>query len=293
MLSPSDLEHFREHGYVTVRGFLSPSEVARAQAAFDALAGGALPIPGKDRGEHTPGLLNVTAFSLYHPLPSLSPFDEADARAAALTAQLYEGGAPMARDYEQLLRKLPHRATCTFPPHQDMHYWPKRADGNTEEWDTRTATVSVAINAASQQNGCLWVLPGSHRARALYPGCVSRIVEGRPSGGGIISLALLPEDEPKRVFLELAPGDATVHDEWIVHGSEGNGADAPRDTLILAYRAVSMIAKERREGFRHSCVFRAPNAAPARRAPQLQRQHPQHLTLTRAPPPHTHPAQLQ
>ena len=37
-----------------------------------------------------------------------------------------------------------------------------------------------------------------------------------------------------------------------MHGSEGNGADATRDTLILAYRAVSMIAKERREGFRHS-----------------------------------------
>lgn len=252
MLSPADVAHFREHGYVTIRGFLSPAEVARAQATFNALADGTLPVPGKDRGEHTPGLLNVTAFSLYHPLSSLSPFDEADARAAALTAQLYAGGAPMARDYEQLLRKLPRRATCTFPPHQDMHYWPKRAAGNVEEWDTRTATVSVAINAATKANGCLWVLPGSHAARALYPGCVSRVVDGRPSGGGIISLELLPADEPRRVFLELAPGDATFHDEWIVHGSEGNASDASRDTLIFAYRAASMIAKERREGFRHS-----------------------------------------
>lgn len=250
--SPADIAHFREHGYVTVRGLLSPAEVAAAQTTFDALASGELPIPGKDRGEHTPGLLNVTAFSLYHPFSSLGPFEAADARAAALVAQLYEGGAPMARDYEQLLRKLPRRATCTFPPHQDMHYWPKRAADNAEEWDTRTATVSVAVNAASKENGCLWVLPGSHRERALYPGCVSRVVDGRPSGGGIISLALLPEDEPKRVYLELAPGDATIHDEWLVHGSEGNGADATRDTLILAYRAESMIAKERREGFRHS-----------------------------------------
>jgi hypothetical protein len=267
MLSPSDIAHFHEHGYVTVRGFFSPAEVALAQATFNALADGALPIPGKDRGEHTPGLLNVTAFSLYHPLPSLSPFDAADARAAALTAQLYEGGAPMARDYEQLLRKLPRRATCTFPPHQDMHYWPKRAAGNAEEWDTRTATVSVAVNGATRENGCLWVLPGSHKARALYPGCVSRIVDGRPSGGGIISLALLPEDIPKRVFLELAPGDVTVHDEWIVHGSEGNSADASRDTLILAYRAASMIAKERRQGFRHSCVPGAPRCARPAAAP--------------------------
>lgn len=251
-MAAADVAHFREHGYVTVRGLLSPSEVAAAQGTFNALANGDLHIPGKDRGEHTPGLLNVTAFTLYHSLSSLKPFAEADSRAAAITAQLYEGGQPMARDYEQLLRKLPHRSTCIFPPHQDMHYWPKRAAGNSEEWDTRTATVSVAVNAASRENGCLWVLPGSHKARALYPGCVSRIVDGRPSGGGIISLALLPEDEPRRVYLELEPGDATFHDEWLVHGSEGNGADVTRDTLILAYRAESMIAKERRLGFRHS-----------------------------------------
>ena len=206
----------------------------------------------QDRGEHTPGLFNVTAFSLYHPLSSLGVFSVADARAAALSDQLYAGGAPMTRDYEQLLRKLPNRLSCHFPPHQDMHYWMKRAPTNAEEWDTRTATVSVAINAAGPSNGCLWVLPGSHRSRALYPGCVTRVVNSRPAGGGVISLALQPEDEPRRVFLELAPGDATIHDEWLVHGSEGNGSDVTRDTLILAYRAVSMIKKERAEGFRHS-----------------------------------------
>lgn len=252
MLTAADVAHFHTHGYVVVRNFFSPAEVIAAQATFDKLCDGALAIPGKDRGEHTPGLLNVTAFSLYHPLAALEPFAAADARAAALVAQLYAGGAPMARDYEQLLRKLPRRAASAFPPHQDMHYWPKRAAGNPEEWDTRTATVSVAVNAATRGNGCLWVLPGSHAPRALYPGCVSRVVDGRPSGGGIISLAVLPEDEPRKAFIELAPGDATLHDEWIVHGSEGNGSDATRDTLILAYRASSMIAKERKEGFRHS-----------------------------------------
>jgi hypothetical protein len=252
MLSSADVAHFREHGYVTVRGLLTPTEVSAAQATFNALASGELPIPGKDRGEHTPGLVNVTAFSLYHSLSSLKPFDAVDARAAAMTEQLFAGGPPMARDYEQLLRKLSNRKGNLFPPHQDMHYWPKAAAENDEIWDTRTATVSVAVNAASRENGCLWVLPGSHKSRALYPGCVSRVVDGRPSGGGIISLALLPEDEPRKVFLELAPGDATIHDEWLVHGSEGNGADVTRDTLILAYRAESMIAKERREGFRHS-----------------------------------------
>ena len=40
--------------------------------------------------------------------------------------------------------------------------------------------------------------------------------------------------------------------EWIVHGSEGNGSEQSRDTLIMAYRAKSMIQLERSVGFRHS-----------------------------------------
>ena len=99
----------------------------------------------------------------------------------------------------------------------------------------------------------MWVLPGSHAARALYAGCTTRRADSRPDGGGVIELALLPGDAARRVFLPLAPGDVTIHDEWLVHGSEGNAAPArSRDTLILAYRAKSMIAVERALNFRHS-----------------------------------------
>jgi len=131
-----------------------------------------------------------------------------------------------------------------------MHYWPKSRSG---AFDTRTTTVSVAVNAADETRGCLWVLPGSHKSRALYPGCVTRRTDSRPDGGGVIELSLLPEDVPRRVFVPLEAGDASVHDEWLVHGSEGNAsAEASRDTLILAYRPKAMIALERSVGFRHS-----------------------------------------
>lgn len=63
---------------------------------------------------------------------------------------------------------------------------------------------------------------------------------------------MLPEDDARRVYLPLQAGDATVHDEWLVHGSDGNSSTYSRDTLIFAYRAKSMIAVERSLGFRHS-----------------------------------------
>jgi hypothetical protein len=213
-LSASEIASFHEKGYITIRNLLSPDEVCAAQAKFDSLMDGTIPIPGKDSGEHTPGLLNVTAFSLYHAMSTLGVFATVDARCKRVVEQLYpEGG--MERDYEQLLRKLGDRPTAQFPPHQDMHYWPKRARASTRPWDTRTATCSIAVNEASEANGCLWVLPGSHAAKDLYPGCLGKLEDSRPIAGGVIKLEVLPEDMPRRVFLPLAAGDMTVHEEWV------------------------------------------------------------------------------
>jgi hypothetical protein len=118
ILTPDQIAAFFRDGYIAVRGVLTPAEVIEAQAVFDALMDGSIPVEGADRGEHTPGLFNVTAFTLTNPLERLGVFAEVDRRCAALVRQLYEGGAPMGRDYEQLLRKLPNRPTAQFPPHQ-------------------------------------------------------------------------------------------------------------------------------------------------------------------------------
>lgn len=91
-----------------------------------------------------------------------------------------------------------------------MHYWPKSAKESSINFDTRTATCSIAVNAAAEDNGCLWVLPGSHKAGDLYPGCLTKSAGSRPVAGGVIELEVLPEDVPKRVFLPLAAGDMSV-----------------------------------------------------------------------------------
>ena len=232
--------------------FSTPAELASVQATFDSLMKGAYPIPGNDLGEHTPGLLNCTAFTLYHTLEALGgALAEVDRRALRVTERLYgEGAGVFARDYEQLLRKLADRPKSCFPPHWDQMYWPR---SRTESYDLRTATFSLAVNAADAENGCLWCLPGSHKLRGGYAGRVSTLEGSRPLGGGVIDVALLPEDVPRRKFLALAAGDATFHEEWVLHGSEANVAkDRTRDTLIFAYRAKSMIEIERGLGFRHS-----------------------------------------
>ena len=248
VLTPEQLADFRSRGVIMVRGLVRPEELAEAGAVFERLMSGELKVEGKDHGQHTPGLMNVTAFSLYHDIATLGVFATIEARAAAVTAQLHCGG--MAMEYNQLLRKLPNQPGARFPTHQDAQYWPKSASG---AFDMRTATISIAVNDASRDNGCLWALSGSHASGWVYPRRVSRVAESRQDGGGVIELHLNDEDAAARHFLELKAGDATIHEEWIVHGSDGNACrEATRDTLIFAYRAASMIAAERSVGFRHS-----------------------------------------
>ncbi len=148
----------------------------------------------------------------------------------------------------QLLRKLPSRPGSLFPAHQDQAYWPRSA---SDTLDTRTLTVSIAVNAASEANGCLWVLPGSHKSRTLH-GEMGKLAGSRPDAGGVLVLSLSPEELAARTFLPLQPGDATLHEEWIVHGSQGNGSPETRDTLIFAFRSAAMVAIERSLGFSHS-----------------------------------------
>jgi len=85
-------------------------------------------------------------------------------------------------------------------------YWPK---SKTDSFDLRTATFSLAVNRADEINGCLWYLPGSHKLRGTYAGRVGVMDGSRPLGGGVIDVAVLPEDLPRRHFLVLNAGDAT------------------------------------------------------------------------------------
>ena len=49
------------------------------------------------------------------------------------------------------------------PWHQDGHYWPIRP--------LATCTAWIALDASTRENGCLRVIPGSHRGKKLISTC--------------------------------------------------------------------------------------------------------------------------
>ena len=109
------------------------------------------------------------------------------------------------------------------PWHQDGEDWPIRP--------LATCTVWIAIDASRSDNGCLRVIPGSHRARAL--------AEHRrnPSPELTLQDELAPSsfDASEAVDIELERGQVSLHDVYLMHGSEPNRSTTPRRGLTMRF----------------------------------------------------------
>jgi len=102
----------------------------------------------------------------------------------------------MTLDYDQLLMKRPQQKEAVFAWHQDLAYWPQDTP------DNNTVTFSLAINTANQENGCLRVIPGSHKEDSLR---IHRPLSGSRDEGHALTVDLLESDE--QVYLPVNRGD--------------------------------------------------------------------------------------
>jgi hypothetical protein len=246
-LEPSEIEAYQRDGYITLPGLLTEGEVAELEAVFDRFMAGEFVTPEvkKDFCDMSQGygvpfeqwrLVNAMLPREYFPQLQDNLLEQ---RAASVARQLL--GEDMVLDYDQLLLKRPSREGAQFAWHQDQAYWPQDVP------DPRTVTVSLALNDADVSNGCLRVVPGSHREADLRP--------HRPLGGSrdeAHALTVDLKDGDQVVYLPLRRGDVTVHDERIVHGSDGNHSDHPRKTYVVAFRSQATVDYERSIGFTHS-----------------------------------------
>ena len=92
------------------------------------------------------------------------------------------------------------------------------------------ATVWIALTDSNRDNGCLRVLPGSHRGPAYRHSETFAAKNLLARGQAIEGL-----DDTKGVDVELAAGQFSVHHEHTVHGSLPNQTAAARIGLSLFY----------------------------------------------------------
>jgi len=113
--------------------------------------------------------------------------------------------------------------------HQDATYWGLHPPKVTTAW--------VALSDSIPENGCLRVIPGSHK-NPLLPQRDTYEPQNALSRGQEIAVEV---DETQAVDIVLQPGHMSLHDIAIVHGSKANTSEQPRIGIAVRYIAPEVI----------------------------------------------------
>jgi non-heme Fe2+,alpha-ketoglutarate-dependent halogenase len=117
--------------------------------------------------------------------------------------------------------------------HQDGFYW--KLD------EPRLVSAWIALTDSATDNGCLRVVPGSHRQRMEHRSAPMRAHDLLASG---LEIAVDVDDGQARDVV-LAPGEMSLHHVLIVHGSKANLSSRPR--IGFAVRYVAADVRQERE----------------------------------------------
>lgn len=115
------------------------------------------------------------------------------------------------------------------PWHQDGQYWPIRP--------LATCTVWLAVDDSTPENGCLKFIKGSHIDQKL------KSHNENNSKNLTLNQELANEefDETEAVNLVLDRGQISLHDVYLVHGSEANNSPKARRAITMRFMPTTSI----------------------------------------------------
>ena len=223
-LTQAQLDHYRTWGYVVLRDFVAQGEVAQLRQDVERMierapaARGAEVDCGGRPVEHPQDfafadlaegqVLNRISRPLLHSPDVLRAYGHPHLLGAA--ESLY--GAELVPFAESIVIKMPQQG-APFAWHQDGSF----KSGPVPE---RGVNFGLYLHRADERNGCLFVVPKSHRK------------------GQIDLQALVAAHGPRlpgAIPVEAAPGDVIVHSRNLVHGSFANTSTEPRVTVYFGF----------------------------------------------------------
>ena len=216
----AEIEAYRREGFVVPEYRLPPAQLAEMRAALERLM------------EENPDLPPERLIAPHIPRAAdkASPVYGAFFRLASDPAilDLVEGAAgPDIVLWGSSVFCKPAGTGRAVPWHQDGRYWPIRPLATTSCW--------IAFDDATVENGCLRALPGSHRARKLFP---HRLVDD-PEKVLNRELDAGAFDEDEAVDIELEAGRMVLFDCYLMHGSNANRSGSRRAGYSIQYMPAS------------------------------------------------------
>jgi hypothetical protein len=110
------------------------------------------------------------------------------------------------------------------PLHQDHPYWVDSSDDPTQ-----IATTIIYLDDSDRDNGCTWVVPGSHRS-----GKWRTRHDADEFGNNEIDQSSYPDVEP--IPVEVKAGSTVSFGAFLVHMSTPNLSDKNRRALLYSYQ---------------------------------------------------------
>ena len=225
-LTAAEIEQYREDGYVVVEGVLDDAELHRIYEVIDEFVERSRSVTESDdtfdlEPDHTPErpLLRRLKFPPYkHPA-----FREllVAPKILNLVAELI--GDDIRYQGSKLNMKLPEIGS-PVEWHQDFAFFPHTNDD--------LLTCGIHLDAADEENGCLLVIPGSHRGPVLD----HHDADGRHIGAVDASVPEIADAKPTPVVVPA--GGMSIHHTRLLHGSAPNRSGRARRLLLYGYAAA-------------------------------------------------------
>lgn len=224
---------YNERGYVVVENLLSDQQIQEAEAEIERVS-------QQDRTAFRPGDLFFTGDTdVLQQIERLERYSLmfAQLRDHRCILDVVESLLPKPVHCENVsYMAKPARIGAIVPYHQDNAYYHFVPDD--------ALTVWVALDASRTDNGCLRVIPGSHKN-----GTVPHVSSGVR---GISFTVAQPIDSQLdgEVALELSRGDASVHHCNLFHASKPNLSENHRRGLVMFYHSSHcQVDKQLRAGY--------------------------------------------
>lgn len=221
-ISQTQIDSYEEQGFLVVEGLLGDEDIEAIRADAIKLC------RGKYKSENLQPVPNAesdtAALSRYlciHQPHHVSPVMREYLAHPAVSRSLARLVAPNVKCMQSMLFIKPPR----FPGqawHQDEVYIPTRDRSLTGAW--------YALDDVTVENGCMWVLPGSHRNGYLYP----QRLHGRPEEFDSAQESY-GFDAQEEIPVECPAGAVVFFNGYLLHRSRKNRSDRFRRVLVNHY----------------------------------------------------------
>jgi hypothetical protein len=232
---------YRRDGYLLLRGLLAPEDVDRLRRWADDVLYGREPVPGIDPAQESATLDELLGrFTRIHQLHRVLPTAEWGLLHPRLLDVLEALVGPDVLALQSMLFfNPPGRGGQGW--HQDSYYITTYPDTLIGVW--------IPLEPADEENGCMWVLPGSHQ-EPIYPAPdsgahvhaagafegMSEVENVSHLNDAVNTLTEVVRKYPSPIPVPMRPGDALFFDGHILHRSHPNrSADRFRRAYVTHY----------------------------------------------------------